>query len=145
MTHLYTHISWVYTKHIYSVIGLNFSSGSKAVAFLLGVIFGNVFIYFDVSGLFKLSISPWLNFLELKGKLGKLKLEKTLILGGIGTGGKGDNRGWDGYQLDGREFEWTLGDGDGQGGLACCDSWGHKEADTTEWLNWTGKKNYSFI
>jgi len=63
---------------------LNFSSGSKAVAFLLGVIFGNVFIYFDVSGLFKLSISPWFSFLELKGKLGKLKLEKTLMLGGIG-------------------------------------------------------------
>ena len=27
------------------------------------------------------------------------------------------------------------GDGDGQGGLACCDSWGHKELDTTERLN----------
>ena len=44
--------------------------------------------------------------------------------------------GWD-HQLDGREFEWTPGDGDGQGGLACCDSWGRKESDTTEWLNWT--------
>ena len=33
------------------------------------------------------------------------------------------------------EFECTLGDGDGQGGLACCDSWGHKESDTTERLN----------
>ena len=38
---------------------------------------------------------------------------------------------------NGREFEWTLGDGDGQGGLACCDSWGQKELDTTEWLDWT--------
>ena len=38
--------------------------------------------------------------------------------------------------LDGREFEWTPGVGDGQGGLACCDSWGRKESDTTEWLNW---------
>ena len=44
--------------------------------------------------------------------------------------------GWH-HRLDGREFEWTLGDGDGQGGLACCNSWGHKESDTTEWLNWT--------
>ena len=35
------------------------------------------------------------------------------------------------------DFEWTLGDGDGQGRLACCDSWGHKELDTTERLNWT--------
>ena len=40
-------------------------------------------------------------------------------------------------QCDGREFEWTLGDGDGQGGLVCCDSWGCKESDITEWLNWT--------
>ena len=38
---------------------------------------------------------------------------------------------------DRRESEWTLGVGDGQGGLACCDSWCHKESDTTEWLNWT--------
>ena len=37
--------------------------------------------------------------------------------------------------LDGRESEQTPGDGDGQGGLACCDSWGHKESDTTERLN----------
>ena len=44
--------------------------------------------------------------------------------------------GWH-HRLDGREFEWTLGVGDGQGGLACCDSGGRKESDTTEWLNWT--------
>ena len=44
--------------------------------------------------------------------------------------------GWH-HWLDGREFEWTPGDGDGQGSLACCDSWGRKESDTTEGLNWT--------
>ena len=44
--------------------------------------------------------------------------------------------GWH-HWLDGPESEWTPGDGDGQGGLACCDSWGRKEPDTTEWLNWT--------
>ena len=44
--------------------------------------------------------------------------------------------GWH-HQLDGREFGWTLGVGDGQGGLACCDSWGRKELDMTEQLNWT--------
>ena len=44
--------------------------------------------------------------------------------------------GWH-YQLDGHEFEWTLGVGDGQGGLACCNSWGRKELDMTERLNWT--------
>ena len=42
--------------------------------------------------------------------------------------------GWH-HGLDGRESERTLGDGDGQGGLARCDSWGHKESDTTERLN----------
>ena len=36
---------------------------------------------------------------------------------------------------NGHEFEQTPGVGDGQGGLACCDSWGHKESDTTEQLN----------
>ena len=59
---------------------------------------------------------------------------------GLGAGGEGDDRGWDGWMAsltDGRESEWTPGVGDGQGGLACCDSWGLKESDTTERLNWT--------
>ena len=43
--------------------------------------------------------------------------------------------GWH-HWLNGHESEWTAGVGDGQGGLACCDSWGHKESDTTERLNW---------
>ena len=42
--------------------------------------------------------------------------------------------GWH-HQLDGHEFEWTLGVGDGQGGLECCSSWGRKELDMTERLN----------
>ena len=42
--------------------------------------------------------------------------------------------GWH-HRLDGREFGWTPGVGDGQGGLACCHSWGCKESDTTERLN----------
>ena len=36
------------------------------------------------------------------------------------------------HQLNGNGFGWTLGVGIGQGGLACCSSWGHKESDTTE-------------
>ena len=44
--------------------------------------------------------------------------------------------GWH-HWLDGRESGWTLGVGDRQGGLAWCDSWGCKESDTTERLNWT--------
>ena len=43
--------------------------------------------------------------------------------------------GWH-HWLNGHEFGWTLGVGDGQGGLGCCGSWGHKESDTTEQLNW---------
>ena len=47
-----------------------------------------------------------------------------------------DMAGWH-HRLDAHEFEWTPRVGDGQGGLACCDSWGRKESDTTERLNWT--------
>ena len=41
------------------------------------------------------------------------------------------------HWLDERESEWTLGIGNGQGGLVCCDSWSRKDLDTTEWMNWT--------
>ena len=44
--------------------------------------------------------------------------------------------GWH-HRLNRHEFEWTPGDGDGQEGLECWDSWNHKESDTTERLNWT--------
>ena len=42
------------------------------------------------------------------------------------------------------EFEWTPGVGDGQGGLVCCDSWGRKESDTTERLNWTKTEQFQY-
>ena len=90
---------------------------------------------------------------SLKGLMLKLKLqyfghlmqrvdslEKTLMLGGIG--GK-RRRGWQRMRwLDGITDsmdmnEWTPGVGDGQGGLVCCNSWGHKESDMTERLNST--------
>ena len=44
--------------------------------------------------------------------------------------------GWH-HWLNGHAFGWTLGTGDGQGGLVCCSSWGRKESDTAERLNWT--------
>ena len=44
--------------------------------------------------------------------------------------------GWH-HWLNGHGFGWTPGVGDGQGGPACCDSWGHKELDMTKQLNWT--------
>ena len=64
-------------------------------------------------------------------------LEKTLMLGGT----EDEMAGWH-HRLDGR-WVWTPGVGDGQGGLACCDSWGRKELDTTEWLNWTEYKPWT--
>ena len=72
-------------------------------------------------------------------------LEKTLMLEGMGgqeeKGTTEDKMaGWH-HRLDGRESEWTPGDGDGQGGLACYNSWGCKELDTTEQLNWTELKS----
>ena len=60
------------------------------------------------------------------------------------------------HWLDGCESEWTPGVGDGQRGLACWNSWGHKESDTTERLIWsdlighenidysTGRKNFTY-
>ena len=97
----------------------------------------------------------------LEGLMLKLKLQyfghlmwrvdslEKLTLGGIGgRAEKGmtedEMAGWH-HWLDGRESEWTLGVGDGQGGLACCDSWGCKELDTTKWLNWTDQLKYRFI
>ena len=75
-------------------------------------------------------------------------LEKTLMLRKIEVRGR---RGWQrmrwvgwNHQLNGHEFEQALRVGDGQGSLACCSPWGHKESDTIEWLNWT-ELNWTFI
>ena len=93
--------------------------------------------------------------ISLEGMMLKLKLQyfghliqrvdslgKALMLGGTrGRKRRGQQRmRWvDGItnSIDGHESGWTPGVGDGQGGLACCDSWGHKESDMTERLNWT--------
>ena len=59
---------------------------------------------------------------------------------GLGTGGEGDDRGWDGWLASPTQWTWVWvnsGSGEGQGGQACCGSWGCKESDMTEWLNWT--------
>ena len=76
-------------------------------------------------------------------------LEKTLMLGeveGRRRRGATDDEmvGWH-HRLDGHEFEWTPGVGDGQGGLACCSSWHHKESDMTERLNWTELEHFKWI
>ena len=68
-------------------------------------------------------------------------LKKTWSWEGLGQEEKGTTEdemaGWH-HGLNGREFEWTPGVGDGQGGLACCDSWGHRVGhDWVTELNWT--------
>ena len=63
-------------------------------------------------------------------------LEKTLMLGKI-EGIRGGNRGWDGWMASPTQWTWvqqTPGDGEGQGILACCSPWGHKDSHTTEQL-----------
>ena len=61
---------------------------------------------------------------------------KRLMLGGIRVGGEGDDRGWDGWMASWTRWMWVWV-GDGQGDLACCNSWGRKELDTTDQLKWT--------
>ena len=59
---------------------------------------------------------------------------------GLGAGGEGDDKGWDGWMASPTRWTWVWVNsvvGDGQGGLACCSPWGRKELDTTERLNWT--------
>ena len=51
--------------------------------------------------------------------------------------------GW--HRLNGHEFEQTQGDSEGQGSLACCSPWGHKESDTTEKLTTTAVKRNMLI
>ena len=59
------------------------------------------------------------------------------------AGGEGDDRGWDGWMAS--PTQWTLGVSNGQGGLTCCSSWGSKESDTTEQLNWTESIPTSYV
>ena len=59
---------------------------------------------------------------------------------GLGAGGEGDDRGWDGWMASLTRWTWVWVNsmvGDALGGLECCDSWGRKESDTIERLNWT--------
>ena len=54
--------------------------------------------------------------------------------------GEEDDWGWDGWVASLIQWTWvwaSSGVGDGQGSLACCSPWGHKESDMTEWMNWT--------
>ena len=52
--------------------------------------------------------------------------------------------GWH-HQFNGHEFDQAPGVGDGQGILSCCSPWGHKESDTTEWVNWSELIDISLV
>ena len=95
---------------------------------------------------------------SLKGLMLKLKLKysghlKSWLIWKDPDGGKdwGQEKGttedemvgWH-HWLGTHGFGWTLGVGYGQGGLVCCGSWGCKESDTTEWLNWTELMTHQF-
>ena len=96
---------------------------------------------------------PWYFFGRNDAKAETLVLwpphEKSWLIGNDSDAGRDcgqekwttedEMAGWH-HWLDGHESEWTLGIGDGQGGVACCDSWGCKESATSEWLNWTDQR-----
>ena len=67
-------------------------------------------------------------------------LERLWCWEGLGAGGEGEDQGWDGWMASPTRWTWVWvnsGSWWWQGGLACRDSWGCKEPDTTERLNWT--------
>ena len=66
---------------------------------------------------------------------------------GLGAGGEGDDRGWDGWMTSPPQWTWVWVNswvGDRQGGLVCCSPWGRKESDMTEWLNWLCHKEQTW-
>ena len=112
----------------------------------------HLFLVFLLSHYHSFPVEPFLNWKKKKQDLreiGLLQLDrtKTLMRGGIGgrkRRGRQRMRWLDGITdlMDmslGKLRELVVGDG--QGGLACCDSWGRKESDTTERLNWTELKS----
>ena len=90
---------------------------------------------------------------SLEGLMLKLKLqysghlmrrtdssEKTLMLQRLKAGGEGDDRGWDGWMASPTQRTKVGVIGDGQGGLACCSPWDHKELEMTEQQKWSAKE-----
>ena len=99
-------------------------------------------------------ISPRCSFEELMLKLNSNTLvtsweelthwKRPWCWEGLGAEGEGDGRGWDGWMASPTQWTWVWvnsGSWWWTGGLVSCNSWGHKESDTTEWLNWTELKD----
>ena len=99
-------------------------------------------------------ISPWCT---LEGLMLKLKLlwceelthlKRAWCWERLGAGGKGDDRGWDGCMVSLTQRTWVwVGSGNGQGGLACCDSWGLQRVghDWATELNWLLSSTHTSI
>ena len=66
--------------------------------------------------------------------------EKTLMLQRLKAGGEGDDRGWDDWMASVTQRTRVGVTGDGQGGLACCSPWDHKELEMTEQQKWSAKE-----
>ena len=86
---------------------------------------------FILDGAYSLELYKWFEFVSTLGIPRKLECEIVLFKGMT----EDEMAGWH-HWLDGHESQWTPGVGDGQGGLACCDSWGRKESDTAD-LIWS--------
>ena len=94
----------------------------------LGIFIGRTDAVAETSILWPLDVKSWLIWKDPDaGKDWKWK-EKGMT--------EDEMFGWH-HWFNGHEFEPALGDGEGQGSLACCSPWGCRESDTTEWLNWT--------
>ena len=91
------------------------------------VFFGRTDVEAETAILWPPDVKSWLIWKDLDGRKDWRQEEKGMT--------EDEMVGWH-CQLNGHEFGWTPGVGDGQGGLACCGSWGPKELDMTE-LNWT--------
>jgi len=102
----------------------------------------------DVSYKRNYKITQYFYFCDWLGHLMRRadSFEKTLMLGKIEVRRRrGRQRMRWHHWLNRHGFEWTPEVGDGQGGLVCSSSWGCKESDTTEWLNWTELKNATIL
>ena len=120
---LLSHVIWVMLMDIQNIILGEISQTEKDKHCMVSFI----------CGIYK-NTNEWIFKMKTDSQIQKINL---LLPKGRRQGEQQIRGMWWHYRLDGPEFEWTPGIGDGQGGLACCNSWGCKESDTTERLNWT--------
>ena len=124
-------------RNVYSVVGYSLLCMSVK------------FRWFNVLNPFSLQPSDWFRII-----VSRVLKAKSWLIGkdwcweGLGAGGEGDDRGWDGWMASLTRWTWVWvnsGSWWGQGGLACCDSWGRRVGhDWATELNWT-ELNWTII